>query len=96
MQWKTLQQQEERRRRALPESILQVGGNPKGGGRAGSGQKPEVKVKMGGGRPPRLGSDGVTFKTMRELVLPTRSTSSRSISQTKTEKTGNSRGGERW
>ena len=35
-------------------------GNPRGGGRAGGRLKPEIKVTIGGDRPPRLG-DVVTF-----------------------------------
>ena len=71
-------------------------GNSKGGGRAGGRLKPEIKVTIGGDRPPRLGGDVVTFEDMREFLLPTRSTSSRYISQTKMEETGYSRGGESW
>ena len=44
-------------------------GNPRGGGRAGGGLKPEVKVTMGGDRPPRLGGDVVTFEDMREFLV---------------------------
>ena len=44
-------------------------GNPRGGGRTGGGLKPEVKVTMGGDRPPRLGGDVVTFEDMREFLV---------------------------
>ena len=40
-------------------------GNPRGGGRAGGRLKPEIKVSIGGDRPPRLGGGAVTFKNMR-------------------------------
>ena len=43
-------------------------GNTRGGGRAGGGLKPEVKVTMGGDRPPRLGGD-VTFEDMPEFLV---------------------------
>ena len=44
-------------------------GNPRGGGRAGGGLKPEVKVTIGGDRPPRLGGDVVAFEDMREFLV---------------------------
>ena len=44
-------------------------GNPRGGGRAGGRLKPEIKVTIGGGRPPRLGGDVVTFEDMREFLV---------------------------
>ena len=72
-------------------------GNPRGGGRAGGRRTPEIKVSIGGDRPPRLGGDVVTFENMREfLVAYVRSMSSRCISQTKMKETGYSRGGESW
>ena len=43
-------------------------GNPRGGGRAGGGLKPEVTVMIGEDRPPRLG-DVVTFEDMREFLV---------------------------
>ena len=44
-------------------------GNPRGGGRAGGRLKPEIKVTIGGDRPPRLGGDVVTFIDMREFLV---------------------------
>ena len=44
-------------------------GNPRGGGRAGGRLKPEIKVTIGGDRPPRLGGDVVTFEDMREFLV---------------------------
>ena len=41
-------------------------GNPRGGGRAGGRLNPEIKVTIGGDRPPRLG-DVVTY--MREFLV---------------------------
>ena len=40
----------------------------RGGGRAGGRLKPDVKVTIGGDRPPRLGGD-VTFEDMREFLV---------------------------
>ena len=37
-------------------------GKPSGGGRAGGRLKREIKVSIGGDRPPRLGGGAVTFK----------------------------------
>ena len=44
-------------------------GNPRGGGRAGGRLKPEIKVTIGGDRPPRLGGDVVTSDYMREFLV---------------------------
>ena len=44
-------------------------GNPRGGGRAGGRLKPEIKVMIGGDRPPRLGGDVVTFEVVREFLV---------------------------
>ena len=44
-------------------------GNPRGGGRAGGRLKPEVKVTIGGHKPPRLGGDAVTFEDMRDFLV---------------------------
>ena len=44
-------------------------GNPRGGGRAGGLLKPEIKVTIGGNRPPRLGGDVLTFEDMREFLV---------------------------
>ena len=44
-------------------------GNPRDGGRAGCRLKPEIKVTIGGDRPPRLGGDVVTFEDMREFLI---------------------------
>ena len=41
----------------------------RGGGRAGGRLKPDVKVTIGGDRPPRLGGDVVTFEDMREFPV---------------------------
>ena len=74
-------------------------GNPRGERRAGGRLKPEIKVTIGGDRPPRWVGDVVTFEDIYQVcvnfLLPTRSTSNRWISQTKMEETGYSRGGER-
>ena len=40
-----------------------------GRGRAGARLKPDVKVTIGGDRPPRLGGDVVTFDDMREFLV---------------------------
>ena len=44
-------------------------GSQRGGGRAGGRLKPNVKVTIGGDRPPRLGGDVVTFEHVRECLL---------------------------
>ena len=44
-------------------------GNPRGGGRAGGRLKAEVKVTIGGDRPPRLGVDVVAFEDVREFLV---------------------------
>ena len=44
-------------------------GNPRGGDRAGGWLKPEVKVTIGGDRPPRLGGDAATFEDMRKFFV---------------------------
>ena len=44
-------------------------GNPRGEGRAGGRLKPEIKVTIGGDRPPRLGGDVVSFEDMREFPV---------------------------
>ena len=44
-------------------------GSQRGGGRAGGRLKPDVKVPIGGNRPPRLGGDGVTFEDMHESLV---------------------------
>ena len=44
-------------------------GNPRGGGRAGGGLKPQAKVTIVGDRPPRLGGGTVTFEDMREILV---------------------------
>ena len=44
-------------------------GNPRSGGRAGGRLKPDIKVTIGGDRPPRLGGDVVTFEDMREFLV---------------------------
>ena len=56
-------------------------GNPRGGDQAGGQLKPEIKLTIGRDRPPRLGGDVATFEDMRGFLLPTRSMSSRCISQ---------------
>ena len=71
-QWKTLQQQGDHERMALTGSIRQAGGTVRGGGRAGGRLKPEVKVTIGGDRPPRLGGDVDTIEDMRECLLGVR------------------------
>ena len=43
--------------------------DPRGGGRAGSRLKPEIKVTIGGDRPPNLGDGVVTFGDMREFLV---------------------------
>ena len=43
-------------------------GSQRGGGRDGGRLKPDVKVKIGGDRPTRLGGD-VTFEDMREFLV---------------------------
>ena len=68
-------------------------GNPRGGGRAGGRLKPETKVTIGGDRSSRVG-DVLTSKICVNFLLPTRSMSSRCISQTTMEEIGYSRGGE--
>ena len=67
--WRTLQQQEEHERRALTESILQAGATREVGGRACGRLKPEIKVTIGGDRPPGLGGDVVTFEDVREFLV---------------------------
>ena len=58
---------------------------------------PEIKVTIGGDRPPSLGGEMLLpSKICVNFLLPTRSTSSRCVSQTKMEETGYSRGGESW
>ena len=44
-------------------------GSQRGGGRAGGRLKPDVKVTIGGDRPPRLCGDVVTFEDMREFLV---------------------------
>ena len=44
-------------------------GSQRGGGRAGGWLKPDVKVTIGGDRPPRLGGDVVTFEDTREFLV---------------------------
>ena len=44
-------------------------GSQRGGGRACGRLKPDVKVTIGGDRPPRLGGDVVTFGDMREFLV---------------------------
>ena len=44
-------------------------GSLRGGGRAGGRLKPDVKVTIGGDRPPRLGGDVVTFEDVREFLV---------------------------
>ena len=44
-------------------------GSQRDGGRAGGRLKPDVKVTIGGDRPPRLGGDVVTFEDMREILV---------------------------
>ena len=39
------------------------------GGRAGGRPKPDVKVTIGGDRPPRLGRDVVAFEDMCEFLV---------------------------
>ena len=68
-QRKALQQQEEHERRALTESILQAGATREVEAESAAGMKPEIKVTIGGDRPPRLGDDVVTFENMREFLV---------------------------
>ena len=44
-------------------------GNPRGGGRPSGPLKQEIKVTIVGDRPPRFGSDAVTFEGMREFLV---------------------------
>ena len=44
-------------------------GNARGRGRAGGRLTPEIKVTIGGDRPPRLGGDVFTFEDMREFLV---------------------------
>ena len=44
-------------------------GSQRGGGLAGGRLKPDVKVTIGGDRPPRLGGDVVTFEDMHEFLV---------------------------
>ena len=44
-------------------------GNLRGGGRAGGRLGPEVKVAIGGDRPPGLGGDVVTFEDIHEFLV---------------------------
>ena len=44
-------------------------GSQRGGGRAGGRLKPDLKVTIGGDRPPRLGGDVVTVDDMREFLV---------------------------
>ena len=44
-------------------------GSQRGGGRAGGWLKPDVKVTIGGDRPPRLGGDVVTFEDIGEFLV---------------------------
>ena len=44
-------------------------GSHRGGDRTGGGLNPEVKVTIGGDRPPRLGGDVVTFEAMLEFLV---------------------------
>ena len=44
-------------------------GDPRGGGRAGGRLKLDIKVNIGGDRPPRLDSDVGTFEDMREILV---------------------------
>ena len=48
-------------------------GCQRGGGRAGGRLKPDVKVAIGGDRPPRLGGDVVTSKMCADFLLLARS-----------------------
>ena len=41
----------------------------RGGGRSGGRLKPDVKVIIGGDRPPRLGGGVITFEDMREFLF---------------------------
>ena len=44
-------------------------GSERGGGRAGGRLKPDVKVTIAGGKPPRLGEDAVTFEEIRDFLV---------------------------
>ena len=44
-------------------------GNLRGGSRAGGWLKPEIKVTIGGDRPPRLAGDVATSEDMREIIV---------------------------
>ena len=44
-------------------------GNPRDEGRAGGRLEPEIKVTIGGDRPPRLSGDVVTFEDMRGFLV---------------------------
>ena len=44
-------------------------GSQRGGGRAGGRLKPDVKVTIGGDRPPRLGGNIATFEDIREFLV---------------------------
>ena len=70
-------------------------GSQRGGGRAGGRLKPDVKVTIGGDRPPRLGGD-VTFEDMREFLVAYLEYKQQCMSQMRMEETGCSRGGESW
>ena len=43
--------------------------NMRGAGRASGRLKPEIKVTIGGDRPPRLGGGVVTFEDVREFLV---------------------------
>ena len=71
-------------------------GSQRGGGRDGGRLKPDVKVKIGGDRPTRLGGD-VTFEDMREfLVAYLEYEQQMHVEKMKMEETRCSRGGESW
>ena len=55
------------RTRGAGEAYSVIWGNPRGGSRGRL--KPEVKVTIGGDRPPRLDGDDVTFEDMREFLV---------------------------
>ena len=55
--WETLQQLEERVRRALAESSFACWGYHRGGGRAVGQLNPDVKVALEGAEPPRFAGD---------------------------------------
>ena len=44
-------------------------GSQRGGGRTGGRLKPDIKVTIGGDRPPTYGWDVVTFDDMREFPV---------------------------